>query len=95
MTNVYARGTLEYLTCTLADTGGDDLTTDTVEISIHRGPPATWLPAQWISGTEVRTVEPVSFDAGTYPSFSYSVSLRVLHDPEVPIVRVGDLTITG
>jgi hypothetical protein len=96
VTNNYPRGTVEFVSATV--TADVTLNAQTVKIAISRGDTHTWLDAIWVgaSGTtrKARTQSPITFDATTYPASTYGVYVKVTDDPEVPVIRAGNLTIS-
>lgn len=83
-------GSVEYLTVTVK--ADETLDQQPVSISVDRG--VTWLPAVWEgdAGTTraARTAEPITWEvAGWRP-----VHVKVIDNPEVPIVAAGSLTVS-
>lgn len=99
------RGSVEYVTATVTLTNppGAVLGAQTVTISIRpdTNPPTAhvWLPATWVGATpaatrQARTTSPVTFDTAGYPARTYWVFVRLVDNPETPILQAGTITIT-
>lgn len=100
---VIPRGSVEYVTATVTLTNppGAVLGAQAVAISIRPDDDTThvWLPATWVGATpaatrQARTTSPVTFDTAGYPARTYWVFVRLVDNPETPILQAGTITIT-
>jgi hypothetical protein len=83
---VLYRGTVEYLTGTIA-AGDDDLTGDTIEVSFDR---ENWLTAEVTAPGVWRLL--VS-DTNLPDVSRTAVYVRITDTPEIPVLRAGTLVI--
>lgn len=93
-TNVIPRGSIDYITGTVTDRKGNNLTMP-VDIALTADPSAghTWLPATWVGTAaperEVTTTAQVTLDGPTYPGDRYGVYVRLDNSPAHPIILIG------
>lgn len=91
-TRTLYRGTVEYIggTATADDVLTDD---DTIAVSFDR---TTWMDAEWVGAEGVsREWRILLGDTNPLPTVdgSFEVFLRITDNPEVPVIKAGDLTI--
>lgn len=95
--------TLEYATATI--TADHDITGDTIEVSlpVTSNPPVTWVAADVVEVTagaggrytaKYRVLIGPSGDFTLTPA-TYDWTVRLTDDPEVPVRKVDQLTITA
>lgn len=87
----FVAGSVEYITVTVTS---DTTLADIVGVAISMDNGSTWLPCTW-QGTagrtrKARTNSPFTFGG---PGHSVEVLVRLIDDPEVPIVQAGRLTV--